>query len=156
MIMRISAHWQKRWAAPRPAHIGILFALFGAMGFIGNVIRDAYRRAAFGAFATSVCFLSSLVIGLTTFLYSAQVHSCRGDRIFPDGLWLCGAQFHAAGQAGGRRTASRQRDRRAQYIASLCGQAIGSGIGGVMISHDLHARMGFVGIGFLPLAMDCC
>ena len=33
------------------------------------------------------------------------------------------------------------------------GQAIGSGIGGVMISHDLHARMGFVDVGFMVLTL---
>jgi predicted MFS family arabinose efflux permease len=33
------------------------------------------------------------------------------------------------------------------------GQAIGSGIGGVLIAHELHARVGFVGVGFLLLAL---
>jgi DHA1 family inner membrane transport protein len=129
-----------------------LFALFGAIGFIGNVIATRIVGH-IGAFATSVCFLSSLVVGITIFSLGGGSLQIMGT-----GFAFMGLGFAALNSMQQARLVAAGPHLASATVAlntSLLyvGQAIGSGIGGVLISHNLHARVGFVGVGFLLLAL---
>lgn len=132
--------------------IGALFAIYGVAGFAGNVIATRIVLA-LGTWATSGVFLFSTFIGLA--------------------LWAFGAGFMpvvvasmAAWGLGFAATNSMQQARLVEAAPDLSsatiglntsvlytGQAIGSAIGGLLFSvHELHA-VGFVGTGFVILAL---
>jgi MFS transporter, DHA1 family, inner membrane transport protein len=152
MILGYIGPLTKTLGGATPLHIAIMFAMFGVMGFIGNVVATRVVTR-IGAFATSVCSLSSLVVGATTFSLSAgtlavmgtgfafmglgfaALNSMQQARLVAAGPHLAsatvalntsllyvgqaGLELHAAGAAGGRRAASRQRDGCPQHVASL-------------------------------------
>jgi predicted MFS family arabinose efflux permease len=155
MILAYLGPLAKTLGGATPTHIAILFGLFGVMGFTGNVIATRIVTRV-GAFTTSVCFMSSLLVGATIFAFG----SVGGGYLIVLGVGFAfmgfgfaalnsmqQARLVAAGPALASATVALNTS--LLYV----GQAIGSGIGGVMISHDLHARMGFVDVGFMLLTL---
>jgi len=132
--------------------IGILFAIYGVAGFTGNVIATRIVGS-LGTFATSGVFMVSTFIGLL--------------------LWALGAGFMPAVAAsmitwglGFAATNSMQQARLVQAAPDLSsatvglntsllyvGQAIGSGIGGLLFSLGDVRAVGYVGVGFIALAI---
>ena len=132
--------------------IGALFAIYGVAGFAGNVIATRIVLA-LGTWATSGVFLFSTFIGLA--------------------LWALGAGFMPAVVAsmvawglGFAATNSMQQARLVEAAPDLSsatiglntsvlytGQAIGSAIGGLLFSLQYLQAVGFVGTGFVILAL---
>lgn len=131
---------------------GLMFAVYGVAGFAGNVIATRIVSS-LGTWKTSGVFLISTFVGL-------------GLWALGGGLMLAVIGSMAAWGLGFAATNSMQQARLVEAAPDLSsatigmntsvlyiGQAIGSGVGGLLFSlHDLHA-VGFVGTGFVALAI---
>ena len=142
----------QRLADAGPELIAALFAIYGIAGFAGNVIATRIVGP-LGTWATSGVFLISTFTGLA--------------------LWALGAGWIPAVVAsmiawglGFAATNSMQQARLVQAAPDLAsatvglntsvlyvGQAIGSGAGGILFSHGALHTIGFVGTGFVALAI---
>jgi MFS transporter, DHA1 family, inner membrane transport protein len=152
MILAYVGPLAKTLGGATSSQIAFMFALFGVMGFTGNIIATRVVGR-IGAFATSVCALSSMVAGATTFALGGG-----SLLLMSAGFGLMGLGFAALNSMQQARLVAAGPHLASATVAlntSLLyvGQAIGSGLGGVMISHNLHGRVGFVDAGFLLLAL---
>ncbi|MGZ5829368.1 MAG: MFS transporter [Xanthobacteraceae bacterium] len=142
----------KELAAASPTVTGAFFGIFGTAGFIGNVIATRIV-ARFGAFNTSLVFLLSLLLGAIVWTFGEGSLVTMG----------AGAIFLGLGFAA---LNSMQQARLVAVVPALAsatvalntsllyvGQAIGSGLGGILFSHELLRSMGFVSAAFMLLAL---
>ncbi|KQZ00373.1 MFS transporter [Pseudolabrys sp. Root1462] len=132
--------------------VGLIFALYGVMGFIGNVTATRIVGR-LGGWKTSVIFLACNLCGLA--LWTA------GSGVLV--LMAAGVVFLGLGFAA---TNSIQQARLVQTAPELAsasvalntssvyvGQAIGSGLGGVMYAAGMLRELGMVGVVFVGIAI---
>jgi predicted MFS family arabinose efflux permease len=127
---------------------GLMFALFGVTAFIGNIAATRVVGK-LGAWATAGAFLGCTFAGLLVWSFGAGILPAMSV-----GIALIGLGFAA--------TNSMQQARLVQAAPALSsasvalntsgvyvGQAIGSGVGGVMFGLGLLHGIGFVGLAFV-------
>jgi DHA1 family inner membrane transport protein len=128
--------------------IGALFAIYGVMGFAGNVLAQRIVGA-LGTWRTSGIFLGCMLAGVS--LWTA------GDGWLPligAGIAAWGLGFAATNSMQQARLVEAAPDLSSATIglntsALYTGQAIGSAIGGVLFSHGFLHSIGYVGIAFV-------
>ncbi|HWK96155.1 MAG TPA: MFS transporter, partial [Pseudolabrys sp.] len=134
--------------------IGLIFAMYGAMGLVGNVVASRIIGR-LGGWKTSVIFLSCNVIGLSVWSAGASVGLLA---LMAAGMFFLGLGFSASNSVQQARlvqaapalaSASVALNTSSVYV----GQAIGSGLGAVLYSGGLLRELGFVGVVFVVIAI---
>jgi predicted MFS family arabinose efflux permease len=136
----------------RAGEIGMVFALYGVSGFVGNVIASRIVDG-FGAYNTSVLFAAMMVAGLAAWSLGAGHYAAMAAAV---AVW--GFGFAA--------TNSMQQVRLVAADPSLAGatvslntsvlyigQAVGSAIGGALFAAGLLRVNGVVSLAFMVTAM---
>lgn len=130
----------------------IAFSIYGVMGFIGNVIASRVVDT-WGGYRTSLTMMSLLLFGIAAWALGAGVVPAMLASMIPWGFAFASTnsmqQVRLAGAAPLHASASVSLNTSGLYI----GQAIGSGIGGALFAHELYYVIGYVGVGFLILAV---
>jgi DHA1 family inner membrane transport protein len=130
----------------------VAFSIYGVMGFIGNVIASRVVDT-WGAYRTSLTAISMLLVGIAMWALGAGIVPAMLASMVPWGLAFSSAnsmqQVRLAGAAPLFASATVSLNTSGLYI----GQAIGSGIGGVLFAHEMYYAVGYVGVGFLALAV---
>lgn len=130
----------------------IAFGIYGAMGFIGNVIASRVVDT-WGAYRTSLTSIAMLLVGIAMWALGAGIVPVMLASMFPWGMAFSSAnsmqQVRLAGAAPLFASATVSLNTSGLYI----GQAIGSGIGGALFAHEMYYAVGYVGVGFLVLAL---
>jgi DHA1 family inner membrane transport protein len=130
----------------------IAFSIYGVMGFIGNVIASRVVDT-WGAYRTSLTMMSLLLFGITMWALGAGIVPVMLASMIPWGFAFASTnsmqQVRLAGAAPLFASASVSLNTSGLYI----GQAIGSGIGGALFAHEMYYAIGYVGVGFLVLAL---
>ncbi|HYX92934.1 MAG TPA: MFS transporter, partial [Myxococcaceae bacterium] len=128
--------------------IGIFFAIFGVMGFVGNVLatRSASR---FGAFRSSFLFLVSMLVGVAMWSFGVGAIFVMGA-----GVALWGLGFAAMNSMQQARLVSVAPPLAAGTVALntsaiYVGQALGSALGGFLLARDLPLAIGYAAVGLL-------
>jgi len=124
------------------------FGFYGVAALVGNVIATGVVGV-LGTELTLALFLVSTTLGLAVWTAGVGVFAAAVVGIF---FW--GLGFAAINSMQQARLAETVPDLASASIAlntSLVyvGQAVGSGIGGVLFAQDAFTAMGYVGIGFL-------
>jgi MFS transporter, DHA1 family, inner membrane transport protein len=130
---------------------GAFFAFYGVVGLIGNVVASSIVTA-FGTQKTLALFFGSMLLGLTLWSTGAGWLPAMGAGIF---FW--GFGFSAVNSLQQARLVAAAPDLASASVAlntSLLyvGQAIGSGIGGLLFAHEYFRFIGFVGVAFVTAA----
>ena len=137
--------------------VGAFFALYGVMGLTGNTVATAVVNS-LGTQRTLALFMASSFLGLVLWSLGAGSIVVMGA-----GIMFWGFGFAAINSMQQARLAATAPDLASVSIALntsvlYVGQAVGSGIGGLLFAAGhLHA-MGYVGVAFLvsvwiPLAL---
>jgi len=146
-----------RLAGAGPGVVGAFFALYGVMGLTGNTVATAVVSS-LGTQRTLALFMGSSLLGLSLWALGAGLIFVLGA-----GIMFWGFGFAAINSMQQARLAAAAPDLASVSIAlntSLLyvGQAVGSGIGGLLFAGGhLHA-MGYAGVAFvasawIPLAL---
>jgi predicted MFS family arabinose efflux permease len=128
--------------------IGLMFALFGVAAFVGNVIATNIVGR-LGGFATSGIFLTCTLIGLL--LWSFGIGYLP---VMAAGIAFMGLGFAATNSMQQARLVQAGPDLASASVALntsgvYVGQAIGSGVGGIMFGLGWLPGIGFVGAAFV-------
>jgi DHA1 family inner membrane transport protein len=130
----------------------IAFGIYGVMGFVGNVIASRVVDT-WGAYRTSLTMMSLLLFGIATWALGAGIVPAMLASMIPWGFAFASTnsmqQVRLAGAAPLFASATVSLNTSGLYI----GQAIGSGIGGALFAHEMYYAIGYVGVGFLALAL---
>lgn len=134
-----------------PGVIGTFFALYGAMGLAGNTVASA-AVTSFGTQRTLALFMGSTFLGLILWALGAGFTVVMGA-----GIVLWGFGFAAINSMQQARLAAAAPDLASVSIALntsvlYVGQAIGSGIGGLLFAAGYLHAMGYVGVAFMASA----
>ncbi|MBI1204918.1 MAG: MFS transporter [Rhodopseudomonas sp.] len=131
--------------------IGLIFAAYGIAGFIGNVIASRIVGR-LGGFATAAIFLGSVLLGMVLWAVGAGLFA----------MMLAGAIVWGLGFAAINSIQQARLVAAAPPLASATvalntsvlyvGQAIGSGLGGVMFARGYLDTLDYIGVGFVVLA----
>jgi predicted MFS family arabinose efflux permease len=127
---------------------GLMFALFGVTAFIGNIIATRVVGK-LGTWATAGVFLGCTFAGLLIWSLGAGILS-----VMTVGIALIGLGFAATNSMQQARLVQAAPDLSSASVALntsgvYVGQAIGSGVGGVMFGLELLHSIGFVGLAFV-------
>ena len=127
------------------------FALFGAAALVGNIIATAIVTA-LGTEITLALFLASTTLGLVVWTAGMGLFAAAAVAVF---LW--GFGFAAVNSMQQARLAETAPDLASASIALntsvvYVGQAVGSGIGGVLFARGAFTAMGYVGVAFMIAA----
>jgi len=127
------------------------FALFGVAALVGNIIATAIVTA-LGTEVTLALCLASITLGLAIWTAGAGVFIAAAA-----GIVFWGFGFAASNSMQQARLAETAPDLASASIAlntSLVyvGQAVGSGIGGVLFAHGAFDAMGYVSVAFMIAA----
>jgi len=130
---------------------GAFFAIYGVVGLIGNVIASAIVTG-LGTQKTLALFMGSTLLGLSLWAIGAGWLSVMGAGIF---FWALG--FAAINSMQQARLVAVAPDFASASVALntsvlYVGQAIGSGIGGLLFAHGHFRAVGFVGVAFVATA----
>ena len=130
---------------------GGFFAFYGVVGLIGNVVASSVVTA-HGTQKTLALFLGSMVLGLALWSVGAGWLPAMAAGVF---FW--GFGFSAVNSLQQARLVAAAPDLASASVAlntSLLyiGQAIGSGIGGLLFAHHYFHVIGFVGVAFVTSA----
>jgi predicted MFS family arabinose efflux permease len=130
---------------------GGFFAFYGIVGLIGNVIASSIVTA-LGTQKTLALFLGSMLFGMILWATGAGWLAAMGLGVF---FW--GFGFSAINSMQQARLVAAAPDLASASVAlntSLLyvGQAIGSGIGGLLFAYAYYHFIGFVGVAFVALA----
>ena len=132
--------------------VGLMFALYGVTAFVGNVVATRIVGT-LGPWRTSGLFLSSSLTGMLMWAFGAGFLPAMGAGIAFMGLGFAATnsmqQARLVQAAPELSSASVALNTSSVYI----GQAIGSGVGGVMFGMGLTQGIGFVGIAFIVAGM---
>jgi MFS transporter, DHA1 family, inner membrane transport protein len=135
-----------------PDAIGLVFAAYGAFGFIGIAIATRIVDS-WGAYKTSLLFTSLLLTGVTGWALSAGIYPLMACSVAIWGLGFASTnsmqQVRLVGAAPALASASVSLNTSVLYI----GQAVGSAIGGMLYARDLLYGAGYVSVGFVALAL---
>lgn len=141
----------KALAGASTATVGGFFALYGVVGLAGNMLASAIVTR-LGIERTLMMFLGSSLTGLVLWSLGAGSLAAMGAGIF---FWALG--FSAINSMQQARLAAAAPDLASASIAMntsllYVGQAIGSGIGGVLFATGYLNAMGYVGVVFMMAA----
>jgi MFS transporter, DHA1 family, inner membrane transport protein len=132
--------------------IGLVFALYGAFGFVGILIATRIVDS-WGAFRTSVLFTSLLFAGVAGWALGAGIYVLMACGVVSWGLGFASTnsmqQVRLVAAAPPLAPASVALNTSVLYI----GQAIGSFVGGTFYARDLLHVQGFVGAAFVAIAL---
>jgi len=138
----------KHFLSADAATISLFFALFGFAGLIGNIIATRIVTRV-GALTTTVGFMLSSLAGAIVWSLGA---GWFGAMIVGAGLWGLGfasinsmQQARLIAAAPALAAGSVALNTSAIYI----GQAVGSGVGGVLVERSMFSALGYVAIAFL-------
>jgi predicted MFS family arabinose efflux permease len=135
-----------------PDAVGLVFAIYGLCGFFGVAI--ASRIVDFrGAYGTSVLCVGLVLGGITGWALSAGIYPLMACSVAVWGLGFASSnsmqQVRLVSAAPVLASASVSLNTSVLYI----GQALGSGIGGLLYARGLFFSIGYAGIGFVVLAL---
>ena len=135
-----------------PDAVGLVFAAYGACGFIGMVIVSRVVDS-WGAYRASVLSVLLVLAGISGWALSAGVYP----------LMACSAAIWGLGFASSNSMQQVRLVAAAPTLASASvslntsflyvGQAIGSGIGGLLYAHELLYGISYAGAAFVALAL---
>ncbi len=135
-----------------PDKIGLVFALYGAFGFVGIAIATRIVNS-WGAYKTSLLFTSLILIGIAGWALSAGIFPLMAVSVAIWGLGFASTnsmqQVRLVAAAPPLAPASVSLNTSVLYV----GQAIGSATGGLLFGRDLLHSMGFVAAAFVVLAV---
>ena len=139
-------------AGATPGEVGVLFAIFGITGFIGNVI--AVRIVGgLGPMKTSVIFLGLIFLGILVWAFGAHyfVMLALGAMLWGMGFAAANSmqQARLVGAAPALAGATVALNTSALYI----GQAVGSGISGLLYSRGDFDAIGFSAAAFVAASI---
>jgi DHA1 family inner membrane transport protein len=139
-------------AGASPTIIAGCFGLLGVMGFAGNLIATRLVTI-IGGFSASLIFLMSMLLGMSVWSLGVGSLIAMGFGVTFMGLGFAALnsmqQARLVAAAPALASATVALNTSFLYI----GQAIGSGLGGIMFSHELQAGIGYVAAVFLVLAL---
>jgi MFS transporter, DHA1 family, inner membrane transport protein len=135
-----------------PDAVGLVFAIYGACGFVGIAVVSNVVDS-WGPLKTSVLCISLVLAGVSGWAMSAGVYP----------LMACSAAIWGLGFASSNSMQQVRLVAAAPKLASASvslntsflyvGQAIGSGIGGLLYAHDLLYGISYAGAAFVALAL---
>jgi DHA1 family inner membrane transport protein len=135
-----------------PGQIALAFALYGVCGFVGNLIASRIVDS-WGAFNTSVLSVTVLLAGVTLWALGAGNFALMAAGVAVWGLGFASTnsmqQVRLVGADPALGGATVSLNTSTLYV----GQAIGSGIGGVLFAGGQLQAMGFVAMLFTALAL---
>jgi MFS transporter, DHA1 family, inner membrane transport protein len=141
-----------RLAGAGPRVSGTFFALFGVMGFLGNV---AATRAVnlYGAFYTSAVSLGAMFAGAVVWSLGAGALSLMGA-----GLLMLGLGFAATNSMQQARLVAAAPALSGATVALntswlYAGQALGTWVGGLLFANDVPLANGYVAAAFMLAAL---
>ena len=128
--------------------VGLMFALFGVAGFIGNVVATNLVSR-LGGWVTSGIFLASGLAGLLLWSFGAGILPVMGA-----GIVFMGLSFAATNSMQQARLVQAAPELSSASVALntssvYVGQAIGSAAGGIMFGLGWLHGIGFVGLAFI-------
>jgi predicted MFS family arabinose efflux permease len=141
-----------RLAGAGPQQIATFFAIFGAFGFIGNIIATRIVGS-IGALQTSTLFLVSMLIGALLWTFGAPWLLAMGAGILLWGLGFAAVNSMQQGRLVAAAPELSSVSVALNTSALYVGQAIGSGLGGTLFAQDLAPVTGYVAIGFFVVAL---
>jgi DHA1 family inner membrane transport protein len=128
------------------------FGIYGVLGFIGNVVASRVVDS-WGGYRTSLVMMTLLLLGMTIWALGAGGVAIMLGAMVPWGFAFSAInsmqQVRLAGAAPLFASASVSLNTSGLYV----GQAIGSGIGGMLFARELYYAIGYVGVGFVVLAL---
>jgi DHA1 family inner membrane transport protein len=134
-----------------PGLIGAFFALYGVIGLIGNATASAIVTT-LGTQRTLALFMGSTLLGMILWSAGAGFAVVMGTGIFFWGLGFAAInsmqQARLAAAAPDLASASIALNTSVLYI----GQAVGSGIGGLLFADGYLRTTGYVGVAFVVSA----
>jgi predicted MFS family arabinose efflux permease len=135
-----------------PDAVGLVFAIYGVFGFVGNIIATRLVDS-WGSYRTSLLFLATLLAGACIWALGAGNFAIMAAAVAVWGLGFASTnsmqQVRLIGAAPALGTASVSLNTSALYI----GQAIGSAAGGMLFARDLLYGAGYVSAAFIALAL---
>jgi predicted MFS family arabinose efflux permease len=135
-----------------PDAVGLVFAIYGVFGFVGNVIATRLVDS-WGSYRTSLLFMGVLLAGAGIWAIGAGNFAVMAAAVAVWGLGFASTnsmqQVRLIGAAPALGTASVSLNTSALYI----GQAIGSAAGGMLFARDLLHGAGYVSVAFIALAL---
>jgi DHA1 family inner membrane transport protein len=131
---------------------GAFFAFYGAVGLTGNVVASAIVSR-FGTQRTLALFMSSTLLGMTIWALGAGSLAVMGVGVF---FWAFG--FAAINSMQQARLVAAAPDLASASVALntsvlYVGQAVGSGIGGLLYAGGYIHAVGFAGVAFVTSAV---
>lgn len=141
-----------RLADAGPATIGTLFAIAGVAGLVGNVLA-AQIVGRLGLYTTSALAFALMTLGWMLWALGAGWVAVMAVSLALNGIGFAavsgvqqGRLFLAAPQLA---IATVALNSSTIYV----GQAVGSGIGGLLIAHDLYRPLGWIAVAFSLAAL---
>ena len=135
-----------------PDAVGLVFAIYGLFGFIGNLIATRLVDS-WGGYRTSLLFMTSLLVGAGIWALGAGNLAIMAAAAAVWGLGFASTnsmqQVRLIGAAPALGAVSVSLNTSALYI----GQAIGSATGGALFARDLLFGAGYVAVAFIALAL---
>jgi DHA1 family inner membrane transport protein len=132
--------------------VGLVFAIYGLCGFIGIVVVSNIVDS-WGALKTSVLCISLVLAGEAGWALSAGFYPLMAVAAAIWGLGFASSnsmqQVRLVAAAPSLASASVSLNTSFLYI----GQAIGSGIGGLLYAHEMLYGVGYAGAAFVALAL---
>ena len=131
---------------------GLMFALFGVVAFVGSIIASRVVGK-LGGWVTAGIFLACTFSGLAFWSLGAGILPVMGV-----GVAFIGLGFAASNSMSQARLVQAAPELSSASVALntsgvYVGQAIGSGVGGVMFSLDMLHGIGFVGLAFVAASI---
>jgi DHA1 family inner membrane transport protein len=131
---------------------GLVFALYGACGFIGIVIATRIVDS-WGAYKTSLLFMLLMLAGISGWALGAGNYPLMAGSVAVWGLGFASTnsmqQVRLVAAAPPLASASVSLNTSVLYV----GQAIGSAIGGQLFARDQLHSVGYVAVAFVMLAI---
>lgn len=135
-----------------PDRIGLVFALYGASGFVGIAVATRFVDS-WGAYRTSILSTSLVLVGVAGWALSAGIYPLMAASVAIWGLGFASTnsmqQVRLVGAAPPLAPASVSLNTSVLYV----GQAIGSATGGLLFGHELFHSVGYVAAAFVVLAL---
>lgn len=135
-----------------PKTIGAFFALFGAAGFVGNLIATRIVIA-LGALRTTILYFLSALVGVALWSFGAGTIP-----VMAVGMAVWGLGFGAVNSMQQARLVAAEPSLAAGSVALntsaiYVGQAIGSALGGFLLVHGLPLTLSYVAAVSLTLSL---
>jgi predicted MFS family arabinose efflux permease len=135
-----------------PDAVALVFMIYGVFGFIGIAIATRIVDS-WGPYKSSLLFTALILAGVTGWALSAGIYPLMACSVAIWGLGFASTnsmqQVRLISAAPALAPASVSLNTSVLYI----GQAVGSAIGGILYAHDLLHGAGYVGVGFVVLAV---